>query len=275
MRTMHLNEFVPRDGLFHVARARYVPGQTMHPHRQNFPEVFWVERGRGQHQINHQRQSLEPGDVVFVRASDVHGFRSRTGSTLVFVNLAFSQNTLKQLRQRYAADTAWPWHDERMPEVWRLAQTDISLLGDLADRLSMHAQRRLDFEHLLLTLLCMRADHHVPSVRPLPEWLTDALSRADRQPNQADTAQFATWANRSPEHVNRVVRECFGTTTTQLLNNKRLDTAARLLRMTHRPIIDIAADCGYPNLGYFYKRFTERFEQTPRKYRLAGQAIVR
>lgn len=279
MQRLRLRRFVPPDGCFHIARVHYAPMRPAANHRQDFPELFWVEVGRGWHLVNGRRVPLAPGDVVFVRPTDEHSFRAGGRHGLTFVNVAFAADLLDHLHQRYFPDDAgWPWTDNAIPTQWRISRSDIALLGSLANELSMTAQRRLDFEHLLLTLLRMQPAVGAGQLSgtEVPAWLPEALDRLEHEPDQATTpARLAACADRSVEHVNRTVRRCFGITTTQWLNQRRLDAAARLLRMTNRPIIVVAADCGYENLGYFYKRFTERFSQTPRRYRLAGQAIAR
>jgi len=86
---------------------------------------------------------------------------------------------------------------------------------------------------------------------------------------------MAELCGRSVEHLNRTVRQHFDCTTTQLINRLRLDRAARLLRLTNTPIAAVALDCGFDNLGYFYRRFGERFNQTPRAFRQKAQSVLR
>jgi AraC-like DNA-binding protein len=63
------------------------------------------------------------------------------------------------------------------------------------------------------------------------------------------------------------VRRHFGTTTTGLVNDLRLEHAARLLSLTDQPIVDVAHASGFDHLSYFYRRFTTRYGRTPRRYR--------
>jgi AraC family cel operon transcriptional repressor len=53
-----------------------------------------------------------------------------------------------------------------------------------------------------------------------------------------------------------------------------MEFAARELRVTSRPIADIALDCGLNNLSHFYSLFRSAHGQTPRAYRLAHHRIV-
>jgi AraC family cel operon transcriptional repressor len=74
--------------------------------------------------------------------------------------------------------------------------------------------------------------------------------------------------------VNRTVRRCGGQTATDVVNGLRLERAALRLRMTTDGILDVALDCGFGNLGHFYRCFRGRFGMTPKAYRLAGRATT-
>ncbi len=52
------------------------------------------------------------------------------------------------------------------------------------------------------------------------------------------------------------------------------ERASRRVCMTSKEIIDIAADCGLDNLGYFYRLFKKRYALSPRRYRLANHAVI-
>ncbi|MGN1021321.1 MAG: helix-turn-helix domain-containing protein [Aristaeellaceae bacterium] len=57
------------------------------------------------------------------------------------------------------------------------------------------------------------------------------------------------------------------------LNALRIDQARRYLRVTNRPIEDIAADCGFANLRTFDRVFAERCGCTPRDFRKAAAEL--
>ena len=81
-------------------------------------------------------------------------------------------------------------------------------------------------------------------------------------------------ANRSHEHVARVCRKCTGLTPTQLVNSVKLTRAAHLLAMGEDDITRVALDCGFTNLGHFYKVFRQQFGVTPRRYRLVSKGMA-
>jgi len=277
---LRLHDILPPGEHCHVARARYGPRDRLPVHRHDFVELFWVERGAGSHLINDRTVALNPGDVVFVRASDRHSFRGRARSDLVFVNVAFDASVARRLHERYCRPREpgreRPWRAGALPLHLSLPTDALRALSDEAMRMDGRGRHRLALEAFLLNLLA-RLDE-VGGDRgagPTPEWLSEAMETFRRPEHlRAGLPRLVKLAHKSPEHVNRTVRAFEGVTATGLVNRLRLDHAARQLRLSDRPIDTIAAECGFANLGYFYRRFKQRFNATPRRYRLQQQAVT-
>jgi AraC family cel operon transcriptional repressor len=193
----------------------------------------------------------------------------------VFTNIAFAAETLETLRRRYfsSGEGTWPWRPGRMPWSFLLERQEISHLNRRADLLQGSLQDPLELDAFLLDVLWRLRRQGQPSRPGIPAWLSRAMDRFSRLEDLSAGARvLASLAGKSPEHVNRVLKELFGVTSTQYIHEVRLNRASRLLRLTDRPIASIALDCGYENLGYFYRQFTAKFGLPPRRYRLSGKA---
>jgi AraC-like DNA-binding protein len=267
MQKLRLRNFVGSDEAFHVART-HVPEHAPSVHTHDFAEVFWIESGSGTHLINSRREPLRAGDVVFIQPSDEHGFQARGPGGFVLVNVAFAAGVLDWLREQYGP----------LPGSARLEAAQVERLRQIADALAVSPKSRLVRDGFLLQLLAMLSaeDRIGGPVAALPGWLRHAVGEFGRPAHMAGGTQaFARLAGRSPEHINRVFREALGKTTTDVVNEIRLEYAARQLRMTDQKIAEIALDCGLANLGHFYDLFQKRFQCTPRHYRLRHQSLVR
>lgn len=274
---LRLSRYMKRGDAFHLARAIIHDGEAVGMHRHDFAEVFWIDRGSGTHRINGQSKPLESGQIVLMRRSDRHELRAgRDGMTLV--NVAFPATALTQLRSRYGRnDAAWPWHARALPTTVQLDEARSRDLTAWADVTAGRGASRLELDYFLLRVLRMiRAPAVLMAPQQIaPDWLTTALrSFATPDDLRGGAARLSRLAHHSPEHLNRVVRRCYGKTTTDLINDVRLDRAARDLRMTGTEIVDIAVDCGLSNLGHFYKLFNAKFGMTPRRYRLTARATM-
>ncbi len=62
------------------------PAATLHTH--DFPEIFYVLQGTGQHWVNGQALPLSAGSLIWVRPHDCHTLCGQSGK-LHFINIAF------------------------------------------------------------------------------------------------------------------------------------------------------------------------------------------
>ena len=260
---LRLRTFVPAGAFYHVART-HVSRTPSPQHTHDFAEVFWIEAGAGVHLLNGRPEELQTGDLVFVQPSDVHGFQARGPAGLTLLNVAFAAATLDFLRSNYGA----------FPHKAALTPPQLRRVQEWAEVLAVGEQTRLRRDAFLLQLLVVIGDDSSPTA--LPDWLRHAISQYGRAEHLTGGAPaLARLAGRSPEHVNRTIRQALGKTTTDVVNELRLEHAARQLRMTDHKITEIALDCGLENLGYFYRIFAKRYGVTPRRYRLRERAVVR
>ncbi|MGP9652130.1 AraC family transcriptional regulator [Glutamicibacter sp. AOP38-B1-38] len=84
-----------------------------------------------------------------------------------------------------------------------------------------------------------------------------------------DLIQLAEVAGFSPRHWHRIFSEAFGESLPSLVKRVRLQRAVILLA-ENRPIREIAAVCGYPNVSSFTRAFRIGLGMTPAQYREQG-----
>ena len=80
-------------------------------------------------------------------------------------------------------------------------------------------------------------------------------------------SHLAKELNYSPTHINRLLRQYWGLTFGEKLQEVRLQEAQRLLTETSEPVSAIAESCGYSTLRGFEVFFQKRTELLPGKYR--------
>lgn len=261
----------------HVVRQAYRTADRLPRHTHDFCEVFWLESGRATHEWSGGSQPLSAGDVVFIRPDDAHGFPGREAFTLV--NLALPAADAAELEKRYATDFWAP--RGRRPQVFRLpGAAALAQVSRAAERLSLEVDSIVRRDAFLLSLI----DHlrpsdsaqasALPGAASAPVWLRQLLAEFDHDDLREGLPALVRRSNRSREHVGRSLRKYLQTSATAWINARRLDRAAYLLRMSDIAIIEVAADVGFDELGYFYRLFKLRFAATPRRYRQRERTFI-
>jgi AraC-like DNA-binding protein len=158
------------------------------------------------------------------------------------------------------------WHTAvRRPEEMRLRfleLLDLLRFGSASNPRAVHV-----LEELFLLL------HHDPrDAAPATDARRFKLQRLAEeirlQPQRNwDLNREAEKLGLSPVHFRRLFRHEFGAPGLQYLLRARLDLAARLLRLSHRPVKGVAEACGIPDVFYFTRLFSQRMGTSPARYR--------
>jgi AraC family cel operon transcriptional repressor len=252
-----------------ISRPRHSRRRPLQPHRHDFAEIFWVNEGEGVHEVNGRRARLRPGDLCCIHQDDTHSIDVPGDATLVITNVAFPAEVVDWLRRRYfPGESRWFWADDRT----RSGHADaprLHALNTAADRLAAAPRDRLHFEFFLLGVFAeLDGPHGEEALSGAPDWLAEACRRLREPAALAEgVAALFRLAGRSPEHVARVTRATLGMTPSEYVNRLRIEQAAFQLRMTSRPVTEIALDAGYQNLSHFFHVFRRLQGMSPRRYR--------
>lgn len=277
MRTLTFKDLPPEHACTYARWLFSQPAENPSPHDHTFYELFWVTQGVGLHLVNGESRRLETGDLVLIRPEDAHAFTSLAGqASLGFVNIAFHAALWSSVKRRFPS-LRGRWFDEpaHRSREYRLDSVRIERLRHLAADLDAGQRDPLAVEAFLLSLLALleRYTRQHEQGGP-PEWLANARRRMQEPRHLAGgTRAFARLAGCSPAHLSREVKRRYQLTPTEIVNEARLIHAATRLASSNLPILEIMAECGFENLGHFYKLFQARHGTTPRRYRRKAQLV--
>ncbi|GAA2096779.1 helix-turn-helix domain-containing protein [Microlunatus panaciterrae] len=107
-----------------------------------------------------------------------------------------------------------------------------------------------------------------PSRNQIDERLLRAIELVDRD-LRADlgVSRLARASTLSVSRFAHLFRRQLGVSPQRFVERRRLDTAARLLDMTSRPVSSVAAEVGFTNPLYFSTRFRQQTGMSPSAYR--------
>lgn len=269
MDVLKIRDFVNTRESYHFARGKLTFEHAPALHTHDFHEIFWIESGRALHCINEEEHEVNKQKCVLVQDKDQHRVHGATEKISEIANLAFPTEEWEMVRQNYFPDEedVFTWPHALREISWPFLSHPLSGWAFFLD-VDGHPRRRLHAFLIQVAEAALLSRIHL-GLRLAPEWLMNAVEKLrDEKVLQGGTQAFCRVAGRSPEHVIRECRRWLKCTPTEILNQRRMEYAARSLAVSAKPIADICYDCGLENISHFYRLFQARFNISPRKYRL-------
>lgn len=115
--------------------------------------------------------------------------------------------------------------------------------------------------------------NHTPSENKLLRNYVDLVKGAvesigSNMHNPVNIEELAKYVGTNPTKLQQSFKMIYGTTVNGYMKNARLEKAAELLIYTDRKVSEIVNEVGLINRGYFSKLFRERYECSPKAYRM-------
>jgi AraC-like DNA-binding protein len=256
-----------------LARMRTRGGshEFIAPQRLDFDLLIRIESGGTVHTVDFTGYPLEPGDLVWARAGQVQQWGTIDdieGPVFLFTPSAIDTGTRELIR---SAGVATPNHWAAAmvmgtPAVAALdaalataSTTDSSNLRDAA------LARTLAAALLLLVMAVPEGSGHRPPTHQAFVWFRDELEANFRTRHQV--AAYAARLGYSTRTLNRLARENTGLSAKQLIDERVVLEAKRLLAHGPDPVARIAAQLGFDDPSNFSKYFQQRTGTTPAAFR--------
>ena len=75
---------------------RALPGKGPGPHLHPYDEVQFIREGRGLYTVNGEEFEAGAGDILVIKAGEIHGFKCIGGSPLVQVDIHLSPRFIQE-----------------------------------------------------------------------------------------------------------------------------------------------------------------------------------
>ena len=253
-------------------------------HRHNYVEIVFMCQGHLTHVIDRvYRVELEEGDLLFLNQFSSHEILP-AGMEDIAVNFmvlpeffdtaqemldkgnVISQFLLSAMRREGGEGQYLHFKAAPLLPVQNLAENMIwSLLKRQPDR-----RRTNQFTMGLLFLELVNHGETLEAGGPSggrDQAVMEALAYIQSNYRTASLTALANQMNLPDYALSKLIKTETGSTFKELLQQKRLHQAARLIRETDLPVSDVITLVGYDNTSYFYRVFREEFGLTPREYR--------
>lgn len=248
------------------------------PHRHNFYAVFLFTKGTGVHEIDFQKYEVKPGSVFFLYPGQTHSWElSEDAEGFLFFHNAeyyemnYISNTLRDFlffESNYSDKCLYLTEDqcqfieekfqnifkESIKEEWKKSQLILSYLTQIYIYLNryLEKQQSKNIQRIL----------HYQTIFSNFEKLLDLHFIEIKS-----ATQYAQLLHISQKHLNRIVQYITGKTTTEVITDRVLLEAKRLLLYTDLTMNQISLNVGYSDAAYFSRLFKKHAKINPTDFR--------
>jgi AraC family transcriptional activator of pobA len=256
------------------------PANRREPHRHDYHELIWIRSGSGRHLIDGAPLPIKEDTVTIIGRGQVHVFEE--GEDL--------HGAILRLR-----DELLPGESGRLPAGWLLSGRcgrSVPVPADQADQFEA-LLRAIDDEltrptgpgsaqlrgHLISVVLLWLERWYDESreVHPDPDETQVRLLRRFIRVLERDFAahhdagHYADELRVPPATLSRALAQVTGHGTKELVLDRVMSEAARLLRFTDQNVQQVAQWVGYDDPLYFSRAFKRHFGDSPMAYRAHAQ----
>lgn len=256
-------------------RKRGGPAEFTTPQRLEFDMLVRVDHGRAAHTVDFTQHHLGVGDILWVRAGQVHrwgAIADINGHVALFAPHAVDPRTQHLLAQLPTANqnhwTAEVLHDAVVGVAWTL----LLACGTRAVAPAQEGLRRRAVEHALSAVLLQLTIVGTSDGPPGParsheayRWFCDEIDRRFDTWHQVN--DYAARLGYSTRTLNRLARSNTGLSAKQLIDERVVLEAKRLLSHGDEPVADVASQLGFDDPSNFSSYFQRHTGETPGVFR--------
>ena len=238
------------------------------------PVLLWFTQGQGRITLAGTTRGYGPNHAIYIPPGTMHGFEitPRVQGTAVFFGRDHGLDLPQGIVTLRPRD---PMSQKELTGILEAIQRELESKRAGSVRAAQH--------HLGLLSVWMdrQIDRDVATTTATPRPQAGArlvaryasLLERDFRSNRS-VSDYAEALGVTPTHLTRVCRAACGKGAHQLLEDRLLFEARRLLAETRMPIKDVAEALGYNSPGYFTRAFQKSEGVTPSRFRKKPVAPV-
>lgn len=231
------------------------------------PLLLWFTRGQGRITVGGVTRGYGVHNAIFIPAGVMHGFEvgQQTYGTALFFG--------------HANDLTLPTAPLHLRVREQLPQVELTAILDNIQReleSSRPGHERAARLHLGLLTVWLERQIDAAQTDPQRPGAASRLARRYSELLERDFAsgmgvgEYARALGVTPTHLSRVCNQTCGRSASDLLHDRVIFEARRLLSETRLPIGDIAEALGFTSAAYFTRAFQHRTGKTPSAFRKQG-----
>lgn len=253
-------------------------------HSHNSIELTYIIEGRLSIQIEEEALSFNQGEFVLINSDIMHGeYLYKEDCTLICLDIDdsfFTRHMESRGEEDYTQSLKKLINEKRSQYLYIRfspagnAPQTTAILTLLLQEMSANlpGKKHLSIGAVERVIDLLTKEFHTQVARQDTADLHQALfediqSYIRRHHSTVTVQQIGTAFHFSPDYLNRIFRKQIGLTLSAYIQDVRLSEAMKLLHTTDLSVENIAAQIGYQNQGFFYKKFKEKYHVLPGDFR--------
>jgi AraC-like DNA-binding protein len=261
---------------FDFARLQNRMSMLPYPHRHDFYHVVWVTHGSGLHIIDSERYEVKPNSLFFMSPGQVHDFQLSDDAEGYTINFSAEFFAL-QLKNKNSLNEIPVYDIEQPISAVYLDPLQAAELGKLidgmADEYEGEQASHRDALRSYLTIFLIKASRMAePAANGDPTQRSVAVTRHFKgllEQHFRTLTEVAAYARmlRVERALNESTRRAAGATASQLIRERVMLEAKRLLLHSDAAVSEIADQLSFEDPAYFSRCFKKHTGRSPVDYR--------
>lgn len=233
-------------------------------HKHTFYEIIWTEKGKSRQTIDYKEYEVAPGSLFFISPGQVHRFeewKPLVGGSILFTEEFFllGLNNKDKLFELSFLDN---FYTNPCINLSRKDFAEVRRIIDIISNESSRKDRNVTIVQSLLHVLLAQAQRCIDDKEErafskknlvLYKKLKGLLEEHFMQNHPV--SYYAEQLNITQHHLNLIVRSVTGRTAGEVIRERSILEAKRLLTFSDYTVTEIAAQLGYFDSSYFAKLF--------------------
>jgi len=262
--------------LFYMARLEKLVQEVKgidDPHSHTFYLLMWICEGSGTHTIDFKTYQVEANQLYFLTPGQIHSWQ--LSPDIRGYNLFFEANFfLSRFGNRLYQYPFYHSHQQQ-PLVSGVERQELfssifkQAYLEYEQQQPNRAEVFLSFLHIILETANRLYHQQWPGV---DTQLYDRIRQYEELLEQQfltvrEVASYAEQMNLTPNYLNHICKKIVGKTASQLLHERLVVEAKRLLTHTSHSVKEVAYYLGFEDPSYFVRFFRKQTNQTPAEFR--------
>jgi AraC family transcriptional activator of pobA len=249
------------------------------PHKHNFYLVLMITQGHGTHEIDFTSFTVKPGSVFVIKPGQTHSWQlSKDIDGFIFFhtaelyNLAFAHKQIQHL----------PFYQnwQNIPHIHLSKSTTNSFVYVMNRLLQANKLNNSQYKfELIITLMDLfyldlipfyqsSSSSNKPQTGLYVQKTEELIALIDLYYKQIKSpAVYANMLNITPRHLVRIVQQTLAKTVGDLIADRVVLEARRMLIHPELTIKEVAFELGYDDVSYFIRYFKKQTQQTPAEFK--------